>query len=772
MSSELCPVYAPFFGAMGCTAAIVFTCIGASYGTSKSGVGISAMGVLRPDLMMKCIIPVVMAGIIATDCGIGSDLGSLQSPMPLYQGFVQLGAGLSVGLAGLSAGFAIGIVGDAGVRGTAQQPRLFVGMVLILIFAEVLGLYGLIVALILNTRGSQHPPLLLYSGLGRSISIDHHAWRQLGLHKIMSYKLLGSAVKLPGPASDLITSPDWKLYFRTLVEPAASTHWDSRKAGHRTLTDSGGLRALAHVLHRLEFLITGTYNFRRNALLLADSCSWKFQPYAISGATVLYPDAFTFPKVFPMADTTMDEPTLVHQDQRQNSISFEQTWHPKNPNRCITNGGGSCEDRVGLSSPYLARRLWLTKDRGPQRDDEKGLTLGTPSGALLAGFKRKTPDAPPESSARSEFPAQIALALAKLEDSNCSAREEYQELKVDERLVGPEEPKTTSISDNSISKTDDSNVLKKTPISDTHSPSRSGTTQSLSLGTTSRHTTPSLSDDTIGSKDQVDRQDQATNNTKLKRLKFDLDLFKSLAPSRRGERRLPPMLRSLFAVLGGNEFVMTEQQFVKYHGSAFRGFKLPKPEELHPEKRYSDASRQGYMRNQFASKFLEENQALWYKRYHEEMDLDLDSCIWRLSAASGKPLPTVKKLIILYLYFVEMISTIVPRDKKTSENIIPELKQALKVFESIYETGEPDQLILNHPALKTKSSRIRRALISKSSTGTATRVWIVLDIWLEISRVRFYDEIKRNCRSRAIDNPTKTFFWVVFSYPSKNSLSI
>ena len=49
--------------------------------------------------------------------------------MPLYTGFVQLGAGLSVGLAGLAAGFAIGIVGDAGVRGTAQQPKLFVGMV-------------------------------------------------------------------------------------------------------------------------------------------------------------------------------------------------------------------------------------------------------------------------------------------------------------------------------------------------------------------------------------------------------------------------------------------------------------------------------------------------------------------------------------------------------------------------------------------------------------------------------------------------------------------
>ena len=60
-----------------------------------------------------------------------------------------MGAGLSVGLSGLAAGMAIGIVGDAGVRGTAQQPKLFVGMVLILIFAEVLGLYGLIPALVM-----------------------------------------------------------------------------------------------------------------------------------------------------------------------------------------------------------------------------------------------------------------------------------------------------------------------------------------------------------------------------------------------------------------------------------------------------------------------------------------------------------------------------------------------------------------------------------------------------------------------------------------------
>ena len=67
-------------------------------------------------------------------------------------GFIHLGAGLAVGFSGLAAGFAVGIVGDAGVRGTAQQPRLFVGMILILIFAEVLGLYGLIVAIYLYSK--------------------------------------------------------------------------------------------------------------------------------------------------------------------------------------------------------------------------------------------------------------------------------------------------------------------------------------------------------------------------------------------------------------------------------------------------------------------------------------------------------------------------------------------------------------------------------------------------------------------------------------------
>ncbi|XP_033252096.1 V-type proton ATPase 16 kDa proteolipid subunit-like [Drosophila miranda] len=144
------PKYAFFFCIMGAVSAIVFSTLGAAYGTAKSAIGISSMAVKHPE----SIIPVVMAGIIAIYGLVVSVLltGSLIKMYPTYKGFLNLGAGLAVGLSGMAAGFAIGVVGDAGVRAAAQQPKLFVGLILIQIFSEVLGLYGLIVAIYLFTK--------------------------------------------------------------------------------------------------------------------------------------------------------------------------------------------------------------------------------------------------------------------------------------------------------------------------------------------------------------------------------------------------------------------------------------------------------------------------------------------------------------------------------------------------------------------------------------------------------------------------------------------
>ena len=202
---------ASFFAWMGCASALVFANLGAAYGTARSGVGLCSMGVMSPGLVMKNIIPIVMAGILGIyglivaviiqgggeflitifqcfflclrSCSFSSLVfltfaslffsflpsSPLFLPPPSFsflptaaqipamtnyneamnQGYKLFAAGLCCGLSCLAAGFAIGITGDAGVRAVGQQNLMYVGVILVLIFGEALGLFGLIVALVL-----------------------------------------------------------------------------------------------------------------------------------------------------------------------------------------------------------------------------------------------------------------------------------------------------------------------------------------------------------------------------------------------------------------------------------------------------------------------------------------------------------------------------------------------------------------------------------------------------------------------------------------------
>ena len=146
--------HAMFFAYIGITAAIVFANLGSAYGTAKTGVGICSMAVLRPELVFKSIIPVVMAGILGIyGLIVGMILnGNINSTMGFVGGYKILGAGLCCGLSSLAAGLAIGIVGDAGVRANAQQEKVFIGMILILIFAEAVALYGFIMSLLVGLK--------------------------------------------------------------------------------------------------------------------------------------------------------------------------------------------------------------------------------------------------------------------------------------------------------------------------------------------------------------------------------------------------------------------------------------------------------------------------------------------------------------------------------------------------------------------------------------------------------------------------------------------
>jgi V-type H+-transporting ATPase proteolipid subunit len=105
------------------------------------------MAPMNPPAVMKNIIPVVMAGIMGiygliVAVLITSNITRPNGNMNLYtwdRAFKHFASGLCCGFSGIGAGFAIGEVGNAGVKGVGRNPKLFVGMILVMIFSEAIG---------------------------------------------------------------------------------------------------------------------------------------------------------------------------------------------------------------------------------------------------------------------------------------------------------------------------------------------------------------------------------------------------------------------------------------------------------------------------------------------------------------------------------------------------------------------------------------------------------------------------------------------------------
>ena len=111
------------------------------------------MSVTRPDLAFKAIIPIIMAGILSiygliVAILITQNVKEDVSDHSLY--FLQMNAGIVCGLSNAIAGYTIGLTGESGVKFYGINENIFVGLILILIFAEVLGLYGMIAGIIMS----------------------------------------------------------------------------------------------------------------------------------------------------------------------------------------------------------------------------------------------------------------------------------------------------------------------------------------------------------------------------------------------------------------------------------------------------------------------------------------------------------------------------------------------------------------------------------------------------------------------------------------------
>ncbi|KAL9271715.1 Polyprenol reductase 2-like protein, partial [Drosera capensis] len=87
---------------------VVDSGMAAAYGTAKSGVGVASMGVMRPEVVMKSIVPVVMTGVLGIygliiAVIISTGINPKAKGYYLFDGYAHFSSGIACGLAGLGA---------------------------------------------------------------------------------------------------------------------------------------------------------------------------------------------------------------------------------------------------------------------------------------------------------------------------------------------------------------------------------------------------------------------------------------------------------------------------------------------------------------------------------------------------------------------------------------------------------------------------------------------------------------------------------------------
>lgn len=170
-------IHPNWFASLGVGIAISFSVLGAAWGIFTTGSSIMGAGMLTPRITSKNLISILfceavaiyglIVAIIMTNqirpavidpnsilsSSIDQDKAEIIVRNNYSSAYFIFAAGLLTGVCNLFCGICVGIVGTGAATADAANDQLFVKCLIIEIFGSVIGLFGLIIAILLMQNG-------------------------------------------------------------------------------------------------------------------------------------------------------------------------------------------------------------------------------------------------------------------------------------------------------------------------------------------------------------------------------------------------------------------------------------------------------------------------------------------------------------------------------------------------------------------------------------------------------------------------------------------
>jgi hypothetical protein len=261
---------------------------------------------------------------------------------------------------------------------------------------------------------------------------------------------------------------------------------------------------------------------------------------------------------------------------------------------------------------------------------------------------------------------------------------------------------------------------------------------------------PIVVQDVLNSNDQPTREKEFQADFNSIELNFDYDLFEHSPSLIRNEASQAKILQ-VFENLGIKKLQMTVEDFVENQRDFQEMDQEPLPSTYTATERKSALNLRRNDKLRIALGHFSRDPEIWYNHWAQQAGFDSTSCARKIDSL---PDDRVKQVARLYLFYVEMISTIVPSQKE-GESVGSHLSKAVQLLKDVMNS------VSTRKTRFERHVKMRKQAEGRGPAHSLSAVWTLVEWWLKTSRNEIFEQLEK--QHKPFRN-TKMFFNFIFRH--------